>query len=72
MEFIKKTQEEYKSEPFLWYLEARRTFWTIQDYENYDWPKKYADAKVEVTYDIKVESFGELLKPAVIKKHEKD
>ncbi|MBS4224041.1 Ger(x)C family spore germination protein [Bacillus sp. FJAT-49682] len=72
MKLIKRTQDEFKSEPFLWYLEARRKFWTMPEYENYDWEKKYTDAKVEVNYDVMIESFGETLKPAAIKKQDKD
>lgn len=72
MDFIKRTQEEFKSEPFLWYLEARRTFWTMPDYKNYNWEQKYQTAKVDVNYDVIIESFGEQLKPADIDKPGED
>ena len=62
-ELIKRTQTEFKSEPFLWYLEARRHIWTVQEYKKYNWEKKYQNAKVEVKYDLRIESLGEQLKP---------
>ncbi len=68
IDFIKKTQDEFKSEPFLWYLEARQTFWTIDEYTQYNWPKKYSEAKIEVNFNVEIENLGEQLKPAVIKK----
>lgn len=60
---IKKTQEEFESEPFEWYLEARRHFWTLDEYKNYNWEEKYKDAEVEVTFDIKIENLGAQDKP---------
>lgn len=68
IDFIKKTQDAFKSEPFLWYLEARQTFWTIDEYTQYNWPKKYSEAKIEVNFNVEIENLGEQLKPAVIKK----
>ena len=68
-ELIKRTQTELKGEPFLWYLEARRHIWTVQEYKKYNWEKKYQTAKVEVKYDLKIESLGEQLKPENLKKH---
>ncbi|MBS4210264.1 Ger(x)C family spore germination protein [Bacillus sp. FJAT-50079] len=72
MNLIKRTQTEFKSEPFLWYLEARRTFWTIKDYDNYDWTYQYSKANVNVHYKIKIESLGEQLVPETIKKIPKE
>ncbi|MBU8880070.1 Ger(x)C family spore germination protein [Bacillus sp. FJAT-29790] len=68
-ELIKKTQKEFKGEPFIWYVEARRHFRTVRDYEKYDWEKKYQEAKVQVHFDLSFESFGEHIKPSVIKNH---
>jgi spore germination protein KC len=67
MDLIQKTQEKFKAEPFLWYLEARRQFWTNHEYEKYNWNEKYSNAKVDVKFDVKIESFGAQLKPKVIK-----
>jgi spore germination protein KC len=71
-DLIRKTQEEFKAEPFLWYLEARRQFWTIHEYEKYNWNEKYSNAKVEVNFDVKIESLGAQLKPEVIIDQGKD
>lgn len=60
---IKKTQEEYGAEPFVWYEEARREFWTMQEFLNYDWQEKYREADVHVDFEITIESFGSQLKP---------
>lgn len=69
---IKKTQEEFKAEPFLWYLEARRQFWTLHEYDKYKWEEKYQNAKVDVSFDVTIQSLGSQLKPEVIKGHRKD
>ena len=66
MEVIKKTQEEFEGEPFMWYLEARRQFWTLDEYKKYNWEKKYKDAKVDVNFDVTIESLGTQLKPDAI------
>ncbi|MDN4608450.1 Ger(x)C family spore germination protein [Sporosarcina highlanderae] len=60
---IKKTQKEFGAEPFVWYEEARREFWTMDEFIKYDWQKKYRDADVKVDFEITIESFGSQLKP---------
>ncbi|WP_339253606.1 Ger(x)C family spore germination protein [Sporosarcina sp. FSL W8-0480] len=60
---IKKTKEEFGAEPFVWYEEARREFWTMDEFIKYDWQEKYRDADVKVDFEITIESFGSLLKP---------
>ncbi|MBP2239661.1 Ger(x)C family germination protein [Cytobacillus eiseniae] len=57
-QFIKKTQEEYKSEPFGWSLHARRKFATIAEYEKFDWMKSYPGMDVQISIDIKFGHFG--------------
>lgn len=68
MELIHKSQKKYKSETFLWHLEARKKFWTLDDYNQYNWEKKFTKARVQVDYDIVIESFGKQFKPPQIKK----
>ncbi|GKV56587.1 germination protein GerC [Sporosarcina sp. NCCP-2222] len=63
MQLIKKTQEEFGGEPFIWFQLARREFWTMDAYEDYDWQKKYRNADIQVELDITIESFGSQLKP---------
>ncbi|MFC5452685.1 Ger(x)C family spore germination protein [Paenibacillus aestuarii] len=60
---IQKTQQEYRAEPFVWFLDARKQFATLQAFEAYEWEKKYADAKVTVDFDVKIESFGKQMDP---------
>ncbi len=66
MNFIRKTQEEYRGEPFLWHLEARKKFWTWEEYNRYDWFSQYPRAEVKVKYDIDVQSFGKQFQPPKI------
>jgi len=66
MQLVKKTQEQFESEPFQWYLHARKKFWTWQEYKDYQWAKKYSQAQVDVTYKLQIESFGKQFKPPQI------
>lgn len=63
MELVKKTQKEFGGEPFLWSEIARRKFWLFEDFNKYNWPEKYKNAKVTVKYDIRIEDFGKHYKP---------
>ncbi|BAQ11035.1 hypothetical protein OXB_2564 [Bacillus sp. OxB-1] len=65
---IKKTQEEYGAEPFVWYEVVRRKFWTMKEFENYNWQERYKNADVQLDFEITIESFGSQLKPHKIKK----
>lgn len=56
--FIKKTQKEYRDEPFNWSLEARKHFRTIPKYEAFKWREKYPDMQVDVKVDIEFGEFG--------------
>ena len=56
---IKRTQEEFKAEPFGWSLNARKKFWTSIDYEEFDWMKSYPNMKVNVKVDVFIGTFGE-------------
>ncbi|MEH7223168.1 Ger(x)C family spore germination protein [Bacillus sp. JJ1566] len=57
-DYIKRTQEEFKADPFGFSLAARKHFLTIPQWENYDWMKSYPDADISVTVDITFGEFG--------------
>ncbi len=57
-DYIKRTQEEFKADPFGFSLEARKHFLTIPQWENYDWMKSYPDADIRVTVDVRFGEFG--------------
>ncbi|WP_428912294.1 Ger(x)C family spore germination protein [Niallia sp. Krafla_26] len=65
---IKKTQKEFKTEPFYWSLYARPLFQTVKEYEEWDWNKNYPLADIHVTMDIEFTGFGKQLKEANIDK----
>lgn len=62
-ELVKKTQEEYKVNPFNWSHVARRNFLTMQDYEAYNWNEKYLNADVDIKVEVKFTGFGKQLGP---------
>jgi len=64
MKFIEKTQKELQGDPFLWNVYARRYFSTVQQYNEFNWDEKYLHANINVTYDIKLMSFGAKAKPS--------
>jgi spore germination protein KC len=57
-QLVKKSQNEFKGEPFGWSLIARKSFLTVPQYEAFDWMKTYPKIKVEVTTTIKFGEFG--------------
>lgn len=59
---IKKTQNEFKGEPFIWSSEARKHFLTNKAFDDYDWMKKYSSAEVNVNFKVKLVDFGKGLK----------
>ncbi|WP_018933873.1 Ger(x)C family spore germination protein [Gracilibacillus lacisalsi] len=60
--FIKKTQTEYKSDPFYWSLYIRKHFKDIKEYEKADWHKNiYPNAKINVTYELDTLEFGKMI-----------
>lgn len=60
---IRRTQEEFQGEPFMWYLDARRQFWTWEDYQKFNWHEKYLEAKVDVDVQIDFSGFGKTKRP---------
>ncbi|WP_053360415.1 Ger(x)C family spore germination C-terminal domain-containing protein [Bacillus sp. FJAT-27251] len=55
---VKKTQEEYKAEPFGWSLYARKEFRTLKEYMAFDWMKTYPRMDVEVDVELRFGEFG--------------
>lgn len=64
MKFVRRTQEEFRGDPFDWHKEARKKFWTWEEYVQYDFIGKYPRAEVKIEYDINIESFGKQFQPA--------
>ncbi|MFD1706467.1 Ger(x)C family spore germination protein [Siminovitchia sediminis] len=60
---VEKMQNEFKGEAFVWYVPARKQFWTVKQYEDYNWEKKFQQADVDINYEVKIENFGEQIKP---------
>lgn len=58
----KKSQEEYKSDPFYWSLYIRHHFKTIPEYEAADWNKEiFPNANVNVTFELDQLEFGKII-----------
>ncbi|MDN4495555.1 Ger(x)C family spore germination protein [Ureibacillus aquaedulcis] len=56
--FVKKTQEDFKGEPFGWSLTARKQFKTTHEYEAFDFMKNYPSMNVKVKVSIEFGNFG--------------
>ena len=55
---VKKTQEEFGSDPFGWSLYARKEFFTLKQWKEFDWMKSYPDMEINIQADIKFGPFG--------------
>ncbi|RSK25674.1 Ger(x)C family spore germination protein [Bacillus sp. HMF5848] len=67
--FIKKTQEEYKGDPFYWSLYVRKYFLTVPAYEEADWSKKiYPNAHINVSFDIENIRYGKIIRNSDLEK----
>jgi len=66
MDFIRRTQEEFRSEPFNWHNQVRKKFWTWNDYIRYDFIGKYPRAEVKVVYEVEIENFGKQFEPVTV------
>ncbi|MRH45166.1 Ger(x)C family spore germination protein [Aquibacillus halophilus] len=59
---IKKSQEEYGSEPFYWSLYVRDNFKTVKEYEQADWNKKiFPTAEINIEYHLIKLEFGKAI-----------
>ena len=57
-QLTKRTQEEFKAQPFGWSLHARKKFLTLQNYEQFNWLKKYPNMDVSFDVKIKIGDYG--------------
>lgn len=55
---VKRTQEEFKGQPFGWSLPARKKFTTIDKFEQFNWMERYPEMQVNVKVKVKLGSFG--------------
>ncbi|WP_284139308.1 Ger(x)C family spore germination protein [Virgibacillus sp. LDC-1] len=55
---VEKTKQEYKAQPFGWSLTARKKFSTIPEFNSYNWLKKYPDAEVSISVNVRLGQFG--------------
>lgn len=62
-QLVKKSQEEYGSDPFYWSIYIRKFFKDIPAYEKADWNKQiYPNADITINYQLKRLEFGKMLK----------
>lgn len=64
---IKKTQEEFGSDPFGWSIFARRHFLTTDEFEAFNWMEKYPMMDITIDLHITLRDFGR--QSEVIDKH---
>lgn len=55
---VKRTQEEFEGQPFGFSLSARKHFFTIPQWEKYNWMEIYPNAEVSINVDIVFGEFG--------------
>lgn len=53
-EYLEKTRTEFKCDIDYFFNYAKRKFFTLQDWKNYDWSNKYLSCKFNVNVDAKV------------------
>lgn len=64
MILVKKTQQEYEGDPFLWFNVVRKKFTTWEEYQQYNWMEKYPYAKVSVVFEAKMRRVGKQKSPS--------
>lgn len=66
---VKRTQDEFKSEPFYWSLYARPLFSSVKEYEKWDWTNKnYPFATINLEVDAEIVGFGKQMKESEMEK----
>lgn len=65
-EVIKKTQVDFKSDIFGFGEGSRRSFWTWQEWINYGWLERYAEAEVTVDISLEIRRTGLMRRTAPI------
>lgn len=63
MMLVKRTQQELKGDPFLWFNEARKKFPTWEEYQQYNWAEKYPNAVISVRFEAKMRRVGKQISP---------
>lgn len=63
MALVKKTQDEFEGEPFLWGSIARKEFATTKEFDQFDWMKMYPYINIQIDYEVTFVDSGRLLKP---------
>lgn len=58
MDFISRTQEEFKADPFGWSLIARKHFASLPEYKKLDWMLTYPNLDVNLSVNITFGEFG--------------
>lgn len=69
-EKLVEKMQEHGGEPFVWYAAARKNFWTMKQFEEYNWEKHFTEADVDINFEIEIDSFGEQIRPPNLKKGE--
>jgi spore germination protein KC len=61
-ELIKKTQEQFKGQPFYWSLSVRSAFLTNKDYKQFNFAEKYPNMDVVVDFHVDITEFGQQIR----------
>ncbi|GFP77206.1 Ger(x)C family spore germination protein [Clostridium fungisolvens] len=67
---IRKTQQEYNTDVFGFGKKVARSFFTVTEFEEYNWLKHYKDAKINVEVDANVRRTGIMFKSSPIRNNE--
>jgi len=65
LDVIRLSQRKFGGDPFEWELIARKKFMTVKAYQNYNWPKRFKRANVDVTVTLRIENFGKQRTPYI-------
>jgi hypothetical protein len=69
MEVVEKSQKEFKTDAFYWSLYARPLFFTVKEYEDWDWNhKRYPFADINIKVDAEITGFGKQMKESEMQK----
>ena len=67
---IRKTQQEYNTDVFGFGKRVARNFYTVTEFEEYNWLKHYKDAKINVEVEANVRRTGIMSKSAPVRNNE--
>lgn len=54
LRYLTKTTTEFKCDIDTFYTQAKRNFWTIQEWKDFDWASKYEKSKFNVSVESRV------------------